>query len=326
MTILLQLISFLFFSTQIAFAEQSHVRLDSEVFDFLKNKNFDSEAVLPVLVVYQKDSIRGAQKQVVRGRAFKQQQLMDQVKILEERVFSPIQRKNNKVQTLWIANGTAAYLSVKEIRKLLFNPAVQSITFLKRKIKFAPRSVQSSIHILDTYTYGLDKIGMSELKSKHPSLNGAGVRVGILDTGIDASHPDLLGKLAVYKNFSPAKNPDPEDGFGHGTHVAGTIVGGNASGRSIGVAPGAQLVVGRIFDTDGESTIELILQAMQWMADPDGNSMTNDFPSVVNSSWSDDSPYSDRDPKDEPFCIAIESWVKLGLIPVFSAGDRKSVV
>nr|WP_258545112.1 S8 family serine peptidase [Micromonospora provocatoris] len=55
---------------------------------------------------------------------------------------------------------------------------------------------------------------------------GKGVRVAVLDTGVDLTHPDLAGKVAESRNFTEEANPD--DIVGHGTHVASTIAGSGA--------------------------------------------------------------------------------------------------
>ncbi|TDU88705.1 subtilisin family serine protease [Kribbella voronezhensis] len=92
-------------------------------------------------------------------------------------------------------------------------------------------------------------------------LTGKGVKVAVLDSGIDATHPDLAGKVIATQNFTQ----DPAgDQFGHGTHVASTIAGSGAAsgGRYRGVAPDAELLDGKVcastcFDSD-------ILAGMEW--------------------------------------------------------------
>ncbi|MEJ3745096.1 S8 family serine peptidase [Actinomycetes bacterium KLBMP 9797] len=98
-------------------------------------------------------------------------------------------------------------------------------------------------------------------------FDGAGVTVAVLDTGIDGSHPDLAGKVLASENFTT--DPDANDVFGHGTHVASTIAGtGSASqGRNRGVAPGAQLLNGKVCDNNGGCSMSAILAGMQWAAD-----------------------------------------------------------
>lgn len=98
-------------------------------------------------------------------------------------------------------------------------------------------------------------------------FDGTGVTVAVLDTGIDANHPDLAGKVVAAANFTAA--PDANDLFGHGTHVASTIAGSGAAsqGRNRGVAPGAQLLNGKVCDDNGGCPTSAILAGMQWAAD-----------------------------------------------------------
>ncbi|GAA1577732.1 S8 family serine peptidase [Kribbella sancticallisti] len=96
--------------------------------------------------------------------------------------------------------------------------------------------------------------------------DGAGVKVAVLDTGIDAGHPDLAGKVVAGKSFIPGE--DIRDGHGHGTHVASTIAGSGAAagGQYKGVAPGAQLIVGKVLDNSGTGADSGIIEAMEWAA------------------------------------------------------------
>jgi hypothetical protein len=97
-------------------------------------------------------------------------------------------------------------------------------------------------------------------------LRADGVKVAVLDTGIDDTHPDVAGKVDAAANFS--RDPDTRDRNGHGTHVAATILGsGDASGgRYQGMAPGARLLVGKVLDKSGSGTESDIIAGMQWAA------------------------------------------------------------
>jgi subtilisin family serine protease len=112
--------------------------------------------------------------------------------------------------------------------------------------------------------------------------SGAGVRVGVLDTGIDYHHPDLgacfgpgcrvaagydfVGDAFNADQTSPGYNPklvpdpDPDDCNGHGTHVAGII---GASGAARGVAPGVTFGAYRVFGCEGSTTADVMIAAME---------------------------------------------------------------
>ncbi|MFC7534909.1 S8 family serine peptidase [Actinoplanes sp. GCM10030250] len=97
-------------------------------------------------------------------------------------------------------------------------------------------------------------------------LDGTGVTVAVLDSGIDLDHPDLAGQVAGTENFTGA--PTGGDEVGHGTHVASTIAGTGAAsgGRYRGVAPGAKLLIGKVCETTF-CTDSAVLAGMIWAAE-----------------------------------------------------------
>ncbi|HEX6355918.1 S8 family serine peptidase [Actinophytocola sp.] len=96
-------------------------------------------------------------------------------------------------------------------------------------------------------------------------FDGTGVTVAILDTGIDATHPDLADRIVETENFTDAA--DTNDTVGHGTHVASTVAGSGAAsgGKYRGVAPGADLIIGKVCPTRN-CTESAILAGMEWAA------------------------------------------------------------
>jgi thermitase len=121
--------------------------------------------------------------------------------------------------------------------------------------------------------YGVRRIGAPAFWSGH-GLGGfpatGGTPVGIVDTGIDATHEDLAGRVAACGAAAGGRvsEGDCADGEGHGTHVAGTIgaTAGNGAGIA-GVAFNAPLIVCRALDGDGSGTIADVAACMRWVHD-----------------------------------------------------------
>ncbi|MFR9777219.1 S8 family serine peptidase [Micromonospora sp. MS34] len=128
---------------------------------------------------------------------------------------------------------------------------------------------------------GFDKVWLDGLR--HPTLDvsvpmtgapqawqagwtGTGVKVGVIDTGVDQTHPDLAGHVAAAENFTA--DPDTLDRVGHGTHVASTIAGSAAAsqGRYKGMAPGATLYSAKVC-TEVGCPESAILAGMTWAAE-----------------------------------------------------------
>lgn len=94
--------------------------------------------------------------------------------------------------------------------------------------------------------------------------DGKGSKVAVLDTGIDATHPDVKDRVLESKSFVPGEEVD--DKHGHGTHVASTIAGSGAASEGVnkGVAPGADLIIGKVLSNEGTGADSGIIEAMEW--------------------------------------------------------------
>ncbi len=112
-----------------------------------------------------------------------------------------------------------------------------------------------------------------------------GVRVYVLDTGIDADHADL--NVVRHLNFHGGPNTDCD---GHGTHVAGTLAAEDNDGDVVGVAPGAPLTGVKVLDCTGHGTVSKVIKGVDWVTrhtkGPDGAAGTADdrTPAVANMS------------------------------------------
>lgn len=181
---------------------------------------------------------------------------------------------------------------------------------------------------------------------------GEGVKIGIIDSGIDYTHAEFGGSGnpndyagnnpsivepgsfptakvkggydfagATYDADDPESTPqpdaDPLDGDGHGSHVAGTAAGIGVPGSvGAGVAPGASLYALKVFGDVAGST-DVTSLAMEWAMDPNGDGDMSDSLDVINMSLG--SPFGEP---DDPASISANNAAAVGIIVVISAGNE----
>lgn len=226
--------------------------------------------------------------------------------------------KAKDIKSFWIFNGITAKITKDVIYQLADNPEVERIVL--DDIKFTTKaettpgqgdditatisnqdmsvseqtynplvpvsdqdmSVSEQTYTNSDITWGIEKIGANLVWDEY-GINGEGIVIGSLDTGVDPRHPDLLinpggdpedpdnWKLIGWAEFDGDGNminndrQNAYDDYGHGTHTSGTSLGGAHSGTSIGVAPGARLVAGKVLDY-GYGTFDQVVAGMEWIA------------------------------------------------------------
>lgn len=217
------------------------------------------------------------------------------------------------VDQFWINNSLAMDVTPNGLRVLAQNASVEKIYANRKIIYTQPMAVgrgNGSRELAD-YTYGLKDIGIDKLNTERPDIQGQGIVIGLVDTGVDGKHPALQGKIPVFYDSAQNKITEPIDKQSHGTHTAGTILGGNRDSIKIGVAPQARMI--------GAAALEgydKMLKSMQFMLDPDSNPATSDSPRLISNSWN-----AEGAPDIELFYRAITAWEAAGILPVFSAGN-----
>jgi len=147
---------------------------------------------------------------------------------------------------------------------------------------------------------------------------GAGVKVGVVDTGVDLAHEDLQGKVlastdCVGAGSESACHGSGQDDEGHGTHVAGIIAADTFNGRGVaGVAPGADLLVAKALDAGGSGALADVDAAIRWVVDHGAQ--------VVNLSVESDGTAVDLAP-GQSLADGVEYAWGHGAIPVVAAGN-----
>jgi len=173
--------------------------------------------------------------------------------------------------SLWLSNSVVLDLSKDELDRL--PEAVEGIQAIYPNRRHGiPPYVESSripeeISDNKACSWGVERTGALAAWGAY-NVRGKGVKVAILDTGVDPQHPDLAGKVADWAEFDRlgriVTNSNAHDSGEHGTHCAGVVAGGNNSGQWIGVAPEADLLVAKVLDGDNGGTDAQIQAGIQW--------------------------------------------------------------
>jgi len=238
--------------------------------------------------------------------------------------------KVSKYTSFYIVNGMAVtstkdvmekIASFQEVEKILPNRQFK----LDDAIKTDEQSV-SGTQQPNVIEWNIEQVGAPQVWEM--GIDGSGIVVANMDTGVQYEHPALQRKWRGNGSANPelswwdpfTSSATPVDGHGHGTHTMGTMVGSEANGSNqIGVAPGAQWIAARIFDSAGSTTEDIIIRGAEWILAPkdrQGNLHPELAPDVVNNSWGNTAAG-----QDEFLRPLVQAWRSAGIFPEFSAGN-----
>ncbi|HVG30762.1 MAG TPA: S8 family serine peptidase, partial [Pyrinomonadaceae bacterium] len=168
-------------------------------------------------------------------------------------------------------------------------------------------------------TTGADAVRVSN-GTNVSGLDGTGVGIAVLDSGIDTTHRAFLDKsngLRVIASQDFTGEGRTDDPYGHGTHVASLLAGNGriSNAQYVGIAPNASVVNLRVLNSAGTGTVSGLLRALDWV-------LTNRAAfniRVVNMSLG--APAIDSY-KNDPVCQAVRRLVDAGLVVVAAAGNN----
>lgn len=125
----------------------------------------------------------------------------------------------------------------------------------------------------ESIRYNMEKINV---KNIWRCIQGSGIVVAVVDSGVDLDHPDLQANIVTGKTFVSGTS-SPDDDNGHGSHVAGVVAGVGNNGGIIGVAPRAKIMPVKVLDYGGSGTTFGAAEGIRWAADHGAR--------IINMSW-----------------------------------------
>ncbi len=187
------------------------------------------------------------------------------------------------VNQFWLANAALVEIDADsvDIDELAAQDGVDEIHENFEVTAPEPESFEASVTD-EEVTYGLDQINTTEVWDEFDT-RGEGATIAVLDTGVDIDHPDIdlytenpnddtyPGGWAEFDGGGDkVPGSEPYDTGFHGTHVAGTVAGGNDSGTAIGVAPEANMMHGLVLP-GGSGGFAQIIGGMEWAVEEDAD-------------------------------------------------------
>ncbi len=234
------------------------------------------------------------------------------------------------VESFFIVNMIYAVISPDMVQEIAARSDVKHIYLNEIITLDVPESDDTLfIHQDDSIAWNIDHIGAPAVWSKY-GIDGEGVVIGIIDTGVDWEHPALK---AVWRGYSQEeivadynwydavyKESMPSDVHGHGTSVIGIALGFNRNDEQYtGVAPGATWIACRGLYNNGTGNKQLLLRAGQFMLAPtdvDGeNPDPERAPDIIINSWGGNLG------EDNWYLDMINNWRSAQIFPIFAAGN-----
>gem|GEM_PF-1186904 len=220
-----------------------------------------------------------------------------------------------ELKPFWFVNLIYAKVTPPIIRELAEIKGVAFIDISRKTRILGGQPSRTDITKTKTVEWNVSKIKADSVWYQY-GLSGDGVIVGVLDTGIDPSHPALAGNFSGFFFDGVNGRTNPYDDHGHGTHVSGTLAGGDGPGpftEDIGIAYNAQIVSAKGFDASGTGEDQWVLACFQWFIELKADSGVNIV--VVSNSW------GSTDRTNLTYWNPVLQWRQFDIVPVFASGN-----
>ncbi len=230
------------------------------------------------------------------------------------------------VKPFWIHNMVGAEVTPALVGELA---AREDVSYLHRNIRLKIEDALTAVPAPAGETCGLQLIRAPEVWSQR-GINGGGVTVAVIDTGLCVGHPDIVNRVWRNPGEVPANGVDddnngfvddvvgwnfegnnnaPNDTFGHGSHVSGTVAGDGTGGTSCGVAPGARIMVCKIADSFAAE--QAVWDSMQYAVNNGADIST------ASLGW----PHSSG-PDRATWRSVCDNTIATGMVVIYAAGNE----
>ncbi|MFU8767122.1 MAG: S8 family serine peptidase [Candidatus Methanoperedens sp.] len=209
------------------------------------------------------------------------------------------------VKQFWIVNAIAVKASPGLIKKIAARDDVERIELdgeLRILEGFSARVSQGQVDNATDEIKHINATGVWEF-----GIDGTGINVSVVDTGINASHPDFSGRVIGWVDFVRGDDALSYDDNGHGTHVAGTVAGNGSGGTATGVAPNVSLFSVKVLNNSGSGYSSAIISGIEWSINNKANLISLSLGSEVES---------------DAITSALNNAIDAGVVVVAAAGNN----
>ena len=264
----------------------------------------------------------------------------------QARILAYLKSHGLKYESHWIIDAILVYGATQEDLAALeaYPEVLQVMSRFTVQLDSSPDDVSEPIPVTSASSATISIITDWGLTFTHADQvwstyydKGAGIVVASIDTGVLSTHPALVNQYRGtstgsndYNWFMPADvvsqictgTASPCDDNGHGTHTVGTMVGDDGGSHQTGMAPQAQWIACKAFNSSGGANDNDLITCAEWIVAPtDVNGQNPDpskAPDIVNNSWGESIS------GDTWFQSYVQAWVAAGIFPTFAAGNYKN--
>ncbi|MFW5757393.1 MAG: S8 family serine peptidase, partial [Bacteroidota bacterium] len=228
----------------------------------------------------------------------------------------------SKIKPLWIVNAINCYATPSVIEELSSMPGIARIDYdQKRKVienslDVTPVQEMDNLNITDkSIAWNVNLVNAPDVWEM--DFTGEGVIVAVLDTGVNADHLDLSGRMWEHPDFPNHgynfvdDNNNTSDFNRHGSHCAGTVAGNGTAGNSTGIAPEATIMALKVLDSTGSGTEAGVWEAIEFSVEHGAHIMS------LSLGWK-----HEWNPDRSAWRLAMQNAMNAGLIAAVAAGNE----